>query len=72
MQTNPATAPEQAPRTVALPRKSHSAPAHAITPAAAAKWVETNAFTAPVPAESELPALNPNQPTQRSAVPMHV
>ena len=34
---DPATAPEHAPKTVALPRSSHSAPAHAITPAAAAK-----------------------------------
>ena len=72
MQTKPATAPEQAPSIDGCPRKTHSAPAQATTPAAAAMCVATKAFTAAVLEPSALPALKPNQPTHSSAAPMQV
>src|SRR5688572_15533470 len=72
MQTSPATAPEQAPRMLGLPRAIHSAPDQASTPPAAARCVATNAPTAIGPALTALPALNPNQPTHSRAAPMVV
>ena len=45
-QTSPATAPEHAPRMLGLPRNTHSMPAQATVPAAAARCVATKAFTA--------------------------
>ena len=46
MQTSPATAPEQAPSTLGLPRVIHSMPAQATAPAAAEKWVAAKALAA--------------------------
>src|SRR3954470_5269981 len=72
MHTSPATAPEQAPRTVGLPRSSHSRPAQVSAPAAAEKWVAANALAATPSAAKALPALNPNQPTHKRAAPKAV
>src|SRR5579884_1680404 len=68
--TKPATAPEIPPSTLGFPLRSHSAPAHPIAAAAAAKCVATNALVARLPAASALPALNPNQPTHSRHAPM--
>src|SRR5580693_8768928 len=70
MATSPATQPEMAPRTLGLPLRIHSAPAHPMAAVAAAKWVATNALVARLPALSALPALNPNQPTHRRHAPI--
>src|SRR5437588_7218656 len=69
MATSPATAPEIAPNVLALPLRSHSAAAHPITAAAAAKCVFTKALVARPLAAKALPALNPNHPTQRRQAP---
>src|SRR5215470_135431 len=69
MATNPATAPEIAPKALGLPFRIHSAPLQPITAAAAAKCVATKALVARVPAARALPALNPNQPTQSKQAP---
>src|SRR3954465_3171742 len=69
MATSPATAPEIAPRALALPLRSHSATDHPITAAAAAKCVFTNALVARPPAARALPALKPNHPTHRRHAP---
>src|SRR5207244_12904285 len=69
MATKPATAPEMAPSALGLPLRTHSAPAHPTTAAAAAKCVATNALVARLPAAKALPALNPNQPTHRRQAP---
>src|SRR5690348_11661582 len=61
--TSPATAPEIAPRALALPFLSHSAKLRLNAAAAAPKCVATNALEASEPAVSALPALKPNQPT---------
>src|SRR5258708_38688179 len=72
MATSPATAPEQAPRTVAFPLCSASIRLQLTVAAAAAVLVFTNAATAEVPADSALPALKPNQPNQSRPVPRAV
>ncbi len=69
MQTSPATAPEQAPRTVGLPRVIHSKQAQATAPAAAEKWVAAKALAVRLSEANSLPALNPNQPTHNIAAP---
>src|SRR5262245_14931976 len=68
--TRPATAPDIAPSALALPFLSHSAALQPKAAAAAPKWVATNALEASPPAESALPALNPNQPTHSKQAPM--
>src|SRR5262245_47865551 len=68
--TNPATAPEIAPRALALPFLNHSAALHPNAAAAAPKCVATNAFEANPSAANALPALNPNQPTQSRHAPI--
>src|SRR5438128_2653677 len=68
--TNPATAPEMAPRAVGLPLRNHSAPPHPTTAAAAPRWVATKALVARFPAPRALPALNPNHPTQSIHAPI--
>src|ERR1700729_904993 len=68
--TRPATDPEIAPRTLGLPFRIHSAPAHPMAAVAAAKCVATNALVARLPALSALPALNPNHPTQSRHAPI--
>src|SRR3954452_24280263 len=72
MDTRPATAPEQAPRTVAFPLCIASIRHQLTVAAAAAVLVFTKAATAEVPADSALPALNPNQPNHSSPVPSAV
>ena len=67
--TRPATAPEQAPRTVAFPLCRASIRHQLTVAAAAAVLVLTNAATAEVLAARALPALKPNQPNQRIAGP---
>ena len=68
--TNPATAPEIAPRALGFPRFHHSAALQPTVAAAAPKCVATNALVAKVPADSALPALNPNHPTHSKQAPM--
>ena len=68
--TSPATAPLAAPRMVGFPRPSHSANIHDSDAAAVAVLVATKALVASALAASALPALKPNQPTQRSAAPV--
>src|SRR5829696_6583779 len=70
MATSPATAPEIPPRTLGLPLVIHSASSQPRVAAAAAKWVATNALVASPDAPRALPALKPNQPTQRRQAPM--
>ena len=70
MATRPATDPEIAPNALGLPLRIHSARAQLNAAAAAAKCVLTKALVARDPAFSALPALNPNQPTQRRQAPM--
>ena len=66
MATSPATQPEMAPRALGLPLWIHSAAAHEMAAAAAAKCVATNALVARLPALSALPALKsePSHPQQ--------
>src|SRR3954468_18387473 len=68
--TSPATAPLAAPSTVGLPRPSQSIATQESAAAAVAVFVTTNALVARPSAASALPALKPNQPTQRSEAPM--
>src|SRR5213083_1826249 len=68
--TSPATAPLAAPRTVGFPLPIHSANIHDRHAAAVAVFVATKALVASALAASALPALKPNQPTQRSAAPV--
>src|SRR5450631_1914140 len=70
MATNPATAPEIAPRMLGLPLWIHSTVIQASAAAAVAKWVATKALVASALAASALPALNPNQPTQSRHAPI--
>src|SRR5512139_2047698 len=72
MATNPATAPDAAPRTVGLPRYPHSNSIHERAAAAVEIWVTTNADVAREPEATALPPLNPNQPNQRRAAPRSV
>src|SRR5439155_942387 len=72
MATRPATAPLAAPSTVGFPLPSHSAPIHESAAAAVAVLVATKALVASAFAATALPALKPNQPTQRSAAPVTV
>src|ERR1022692_2394763 len=68
--TSPATPPEIAPRALGFPLRSHSAPLHPSTAAAAAKCVATKAPVAKLLEASALPALKPNQPTHNKHAPM--
>src|ERR1017187_4147995 len=70
--TSPATAPLATPSTVGLPPIHHSAAIHVSAAAEAPRWVATNADTARPLAASELPALNPNHPTQSNPAPVMV
>src|SRR5262249_49945898 len=72
MTTRPATAPEQNPRTVGLPRVIHSQTGQTMQATAVASVVVMNAFAAPPSAATALPALNPYQPTQSMPVPIMV
>src|SRR5687767_11287615 len=59
MTTRPPTTPEQKPRTVGLPRVTHSRAGHTAPAIAAAKVVVTKACAATPSAATALPALKP-------------
>src|SRR5215475_6974958 len=67
--TSPATAPEQKPRTLGLPRSAYSSMAHVNEATAVASVVVVNAFAAIPSGASALPALKPYQPTHSNPVP---
>src|ERR1700748_2847331 len=67
--TKPPTAPEQKPKTVGLPRVSHSAAGHAADATAVAIVVLMNALAEMLSAAPALPELKPYQPTQSMPVP---
>src|SRR6478736_5094433 len=72
MATSPATAPEQIPITVGLPRIIHSTIIQVSAATAVAICVTVIAMPACIPAVTAEPALKPNQPTHRSEAPMKV
>ena len=67
--TRPATAPEQKPSTVGLPRVIHSSSGHTQHAMAVASVVVMNALAAMPSAATALPALKPYQPTHSMPVP---
>src|SRR5438132_463808 len=67
--TNPATAPEQNPSTLALPRRRSSSIAQVNEATAVASVVVMNALAAIPSAPSALPALKPYQPTHNIPAP---
>src|SRR5882672_6230180 len=70
--TRPATAPEQKPRTLGLPRVMYSAMAQVKEPTAVAIVVVMKALAATTSAATAEPALKPYHPTQSMPVPtMH-
>src|SRR3989442_4279906 len=72
MTTKPATAPEQKPSTLGLPRKIHSAKGQTKDATAVARVVVVKALAAMTSAATALPALNPYQPTHNIPEPtMH-
>src|SRR5580704_5355602 len=70
MTTNPATAPEQKPRTLGLPRAIHSAIGQTNEATAVARVVVVKALAAITSAATALPALKPYQPTHNMPVPI--
>src|SRR5437879_9454017 len=70
MTTRPATAPEQKPRTLGLPRNIHSAIGQTKEATAVARVVVVKALAATTSAATALPALNPYQPTHNIPVPI--
>src|SRR6185437_12584029 len=68
--TRPATAPEQKPSTLGLPRTIHSINGHTKEATAVAIVVVMNAFAATPSAATALPALKPYQPTHNMPVPI--
>src|SRR5690242_17342944 len=68
--TRPATAPEQKPSTLGLPRNIHSASGQTNDATAVAIVVVMKAFPAITSAATAEPALNPYQPTHNIPVPM--
>src|ERR1041385_841720 len=70
MSTRPATAPEQKPSTLGLPRNSHSAMGHTNDATAVASVVVRKALAATPSAATALPALKPYQPTHSMPVPI--
>src|SRR3990172_7771168 len=69
MATSPATAPAAAPTTLGLPVENQLRSIPVKAAAAAAVFVTTKALAAWGLAAPALPALKPNQPNHRSAVP---
>ena len=69
MTTRPATAPEQKPRTLGLPRRMYSAMAQVNEATAVARVVVVKALAATPSAATAEPALKPYQPTQSIPVP---
>src|SRR6478736_1007310 len=72
MTTRPATAPEQKPRTLGLPRVIHSIIGQTKEATAVASVVVVKALAATPSAATALPALKPYQPTQSMPVPTMV
>src|SRR5262245_40687269 len=72
MTTRPATAPEQKPSTVGLPRVIHSSNGHTTEATAVAMVVVMKALAAMPSAATALPALKPYQPTHNMPVPIMV
>src|SRR4051812_26830875 len=72
MTTRPATAPEQKPRMVGLPRVSHSSSGHTAQATAVASVVVVKAFAAIPSDATALPALKPYHPTHSMPVPIMV
>src|SRR6201996_149631 len=70
--TRPATAPEQMPSTVGLPRSIHSRIIQVKPAVAVAVCVTSIAMPACIPADTADPALKPNQPTHSSEAPIMV
>src|ERR1700682_4456480 len=70
--TSPATAPEQMPITVGLPRMIHSTSIQVKPAVAVAMCVTSIAIPACMPALTAEPALKPNQPTHSSEAPIMV
>src|ERR1700742_5047058 len=70
MTTNPATAPEQKPSTLGLPRSAYSAMGQTNEATAVATVVVVKAFAAITSAATALPALKPYHPTQSMPVPI--
>src|SRR5690349_972107 len=70
--TRPATEPDAAPRTLALPCDMYSARHHVSVAAAAARCVTTNAEVASAPDVSAPPPLKPNHPNQSMPAPSTV
>src|SRR5882672_5800967 len=70
--TSPATAPEQMPITVGLPRMIHSTSIQVKPAVAVAMCVTSIAMPACMPALTAEPALKPNQPTHNSEAPIMV
>src|SRR5947209_12685571 len=70
MTTSPATAPEQKPRTLGLPRNIHSAIGQTKDATAVARVVVVKALAAMTSAATALPALKPYQPTHNIPVPI--
>src|SRR4051794_28413157 len=68
--TRPATAPEQKPSTLGLPRTIHSISGHTKDATAVAIVVVMNALPATTSAATALPALKPYQPTHSMPVPI--
>ena len=68
--TSPATAPEQKPSTLALPRVMYSRAAQAKEATPVARVVVVNALEATPSAATADPALKPYQPTQSIPVPI--
>src|SRR5215475_11255072 len=69
MTTNPATAPEQKPSTLGLPRVMYSAMGHTNEATAVASVVVVNALAAITSAATAEPALKPYHPTHNIPVP---
>src|SRR5579864_4508035 len=69
MHASPATAPVNAPTRLGLPCRHHEIASHVHMAIDPAMSVFKNAWAATPFAERAEPALNPNQPNQRSAVP---
>src|SRR6185312_17007845 len=68
--TRPATAPEQKPSTLGLPRTIHSIIGQTNEATAVASVVVMNAFAPTTSEATELPALKPYQPTHSMPVPI--
>ena len=67
-----ATIPDAVPSTLGLPFSFHSITVQLSAPAAAEKCVAANALVARAPADTALPALNPNHPNQSKPAPIIV